>query len=98
SGPAMIRSENGRLAAFVYVDVRGRDIASVVDDLRDAVDQSQLPPGVTASYSGQFEYLSRAAERLAVIGPVTLAIVFALLYLTFRRFDEALLVMASIPF
>jgi Cu(I)/Ag(I) efflux system membrane protein CusA/SilA len=97
-GPSMIRSENGRLAAFVYVDVRGRDIASVVRDLGDAVAQTTLPAGVTASFSGQFEYLARAGERLAVIGPVTLIIVFVLLFLTFRRFDEALIVMASIPF
>ncbi len=97
-GPAMIRSENGRLAAFVYIDVRGRDIASVVSDLQAAVAKAQLPAGVTASYAGQFEYLARAAQRLAVIGPVTLAIVFLLLFLTFRRFDEALIVMASVPF
>lgn len=97
-GPAMIRSENGRLAAFVYVDVRGRDIASVVADLQGAVAKAQLPAGVTASYAGQFEYLARAAQRLAVIGPVTLGIVFLLLFLTFRRFDEALIVMASVPF
>jgi Cu(I)/Ag(I) efflux system membrane protein CusA/SilA len=97
-GPSMIRSENGRLAAFVYIDVRGRDIASVVRDLSEAVSNAKLPTGVTASYSGQFEYLARAGERLAVIGPVTLVIVFLLLYLVFRRFDEALIVMASIPF
>jgi Cu(I)/Ag(I) efflux system membrane protein CusA/SilA len=97
-GPSMIRSENGRLAAFVYVDVRGRDIASVVTDLERAVAAADLPDGVTPSYSGQFEYLARAAQRLAVIGPVTLGIVFLLLFLTFRRLDEALLVMASIPF
>jgi Cu(I)/Ag(I) efflux system membrane protein CusA/SilA len=97
-GPAMIRSENGRLAAFVYVDVRGRDIASVVRDLQGVVAKAQLPAGVTASYSGQFEYLARAAQRLTVIGPVTLGIVLLLLFLTFRRFDEALIVMASVPF
>jgi Cu(I)/Ag(I) efflux system membrane protein CusA/SilA len=97
-GPAMIRSENGRLAAFVYVDVRGRDIASVVRDLEQAVASAMLPAGVTVSYSGQFEFLARAAERLAVIGPLTLAIVFLLLFMTFRSMSEALLVMASIPF
>jgi Cu(I)/Ag(I) efflux system membrane protein CusA/SilA len=97
-GPAMIRSEDGRLASFVYVDVRGRDLASVVHDIQRAVSATDLPEGVTVSYSGQFEYLERAAERLALIGPATLAIVFLLLYLTLRRADEAILVMASLPF
>ncbi|MGH6951666.1 MAG: efflux RND transporter permease subunit [Vitreimonas sp.] len=97
-GPAMIRSEDGRLAAFVYVDVRGRDLASVVRDLQQAVAGQQLPAGVSVAYSGQFEYLRRAAERLAIVGPATLAIIFLLLYATFRRFDEAAIVMASLPF
>jgi Cu(I)/Ag(I) efflux system membrane protein CusA/SilA len=97
-GPSMIRSENGRLASFVYVDVRGRDIASVVADLEATVARLKLPAGVTVAYSGQFEYLARAANRLLVIGPATLAIVLLLLYLTFRRADEALLVMISLPF
>ena len=97
-GPSMIRSENGRLSAFVYVDVRGRDLASVVGDLQRAVAQQQLPAGVSVAYSGQFEYLERAAERLTIVGPATLAIIFLLLYATFRRFDEAAIVMASLPF
>jgi Cu(I)/Ag(I) efflux system membrane protein CusA/SilA len=97
-GPSMIRSENGRLASFVYVDVRGRDLASVVHDIQKAVAATPLPQGVTVSYSGQFEYLRRAAERLSLVGPATLAIIFVLLYLTFRRADEAVLVMASLPF
>ncbi len=97
-GPAMIRSENGRLTAFVYVDVRGRDLASVVADLQDAVARQQLPAGVSVAYSGQFEYLRRAAERLMIVGPATLAIIFLLLFATFRRFDEAAIVMASLPF
>ncbi|HCK84818.1 MAG TPA: CusA/CzcA family heavy metal efflux RND transporter, partial [Hyphomonadaceae bacterium] len=98
-GPAMIRSENGRLSAYVYVDVRGRDLASVVRDLRRALAQRvQLPAGVSVAYSGQFEYLERAAQRLMIVGPATLAIIFALLYFTFRRFDEAAIVMASLPF
>jgi Cu(I)/Ag(I) efflux system membrane protein CusA/SilA len=97
-GPSMIRSENGRLSAFVYVDVRGRDLASVVRDLQRAVAQQELPAGVSVAYSGQFEYLERAAERLAIVGPATLAIIFLLLYATFRRFDEAAIVMASLPF
>jgi Cu(I)/Ag(I) efflux system membrane protein CusA/SilA len=97
-GPSMIRSENGRLSAFVYVDVRGRDLASVVGDLQRAVAGQQLPAGVSVTYSGQFEYLERAAERLMIVGPATLAIIFLLLYATFRRFDEAVIVMASLPF
>jgi Cu(I)/Ag(I) efflux system membrane protein CusA/SilA len=97
-GPAMIRSENGRLSAFVYVDVRGRDLASVVRDLQRAVARQPLPQGVSVAYSGQFEYLQRAAERLAIVGPATIAIIFLLLYATFRRFDEAAIVMASLPF
>jgi Cu(I)/Ag(I) efflux system membrane protein CusA/SilA len=98
-GPAMIRSENGRLSSFVYVDVRGRDLASVVRDLQHAVvGGPPLPVGVSVSYSGQFEYLARAAERLTIVGPATIAIIFLLLYFTFRRFDEALIVMASLPF
>ncbi len=97
-GPAMIRSENGRLSAFVYVDVRGRDLASVVSDLQRAVSEQQLPAGVSVAYSGQFEYLARAAARLALVGPVTIAIIFLLLYFTFHRLDEALIVMASLPF
>jgi Cu(I)/Ag(I) efflux system membrane protein CusA/SilA len=97
-GPSMIRSENGRLSAFVYVDVRGRDLASVVSDLQRAVARQELPAGVSVAYSGQFEYLERATERLAVVGPATLAIIFLLLYATFRRFDEAAIVMASVPF
>jgi copper/silver efflux system protein len=98
-GPAMIRSENGRLSAYVYVDVRGRDLASVVRDLRGTIAGTvELPAGVSVAYSGQFEYLARAAERLALVGPATILIIFLLLYLTFRRFDEALIVMASLPF
>ncbi|MGD9968628.1 MAG: efflux RND transporter permease subunit [Hyphomonadaceae bacterium] len=97
-GPSMIRSENGRLSAFVYVDVRGRDLASVVRDLQRGVAGVELPASVSVAYSGQFEYLERAAERLTIVGPATLAIIFLLLYATFRRFDEAAIVMASLPF
>ena len=98
-GPAMIRSENGRLSAYVYVDARGRDLASVVRDLRSTIAETVvLPAGVSVAYSGQFEYLARAAERLALVGPATILIIFLLLYLTFRRFDDALIVMASLPF
>ncbi len=98
-GPPMLKSENGRPTTWVYVDVRGRDLASVVEDLRQAVDQRvKLSPGVSLSYSGQFEYLQRAADRLKVVVPATLLIIFVLLYVIFRRFDEAGLIMATLPF
>ncbi len=98
-GPPMLKSENGRLSGWVYVDVRGRDLASVVQDLRAAVARDvQLPPGVSLSYSGQYEFLERANARLRVVVPATLLIIFVLLYLTFRRFDEALLLMVTLPF
>jgi Cu(I)/Ag(I) efflux system membrane protein CusA/SilA len=98
-GPPMLKSENGRPTTWVYVDVRGRDLASVVGDLRQAVDrQVRLSPGVSLSYSGQFEYLQRAADRLRIVVPATLLIIFVLLYVTFGRFDEAGLIMATLPF
>ena len=98
-GPPMLKSENGRPTTWVYVDVRGRDLASVVGDLRQAVGQKvRLSPGVSLSYSGQFEYLQRAADRLKIVVPATLLIIFVLLYVIFRRFDEAGLIMATLPF
>ena len=97
--PPMLRSENGRPTTWVYVDVHGRDLASVVGDLQRAVAQQvKLSPGVSIAYAGQFEYLVRAAERLKVVIPATLLIIFVLLYLTFRRFDEAALIMVTLPF
>ncbi|MEP6472681.1 MAG: CusA/CzcA family heavy metal efflux RND transporter, partial [Gemmatimonadota bacterium] len=98
-GPAMLRSENGRPNTWVYVDVQGRDLASVVGDLQKAVAKDvRLSPGVSIAYSGQFEYLQRAAERLKLVVPATLLIIFVLLYVTFGRFDEAALIMATLPF
>ena len=99
SGPPMLRSENGRPSTWIYVDTRGRDLVSVVADLQAAIgEEVDLPPGVSVAYTGQFEYLQRATNRLMVVVPATLAIIFFLLYLTFRRFDEALLIMATLPF
>lgn len=99
SGPPMLRSENGRPSTWIYVDTRGRDLVSVVADLQAAIGREvDLPPGVSVAYTGQFEYLERATNRLMVVVPATLAIIFFLLYLTFRRFDEALLIMATLPF
>jgi len=98
-GPPMLKSENGRPTTFVYVDVRGRDLSSVVADLQRAVAKDVRPvAGVTISYSGQFEYLQRAVERLKIVVPATLLIIFVLLYVTFRRFDEAALIMGALPF
>jgi Cu(I)/Ag(I) efflux system membrane protein CusA/SilA len=98
-GPPMLKTENGRPSTWVYVDVRGRDLSSVVADLQKAVaTQVKLSPGVSIAYSGQFEYLQRAIERLKLVVPATLLIIFVLLYLTFGRFDEAALIMATLPF
>ncbi|MGE4335893.1 MAG: efflux RND transporter permease subunit [Pigmentiphaga sp.] len=98
-GPPMLKSENARPTGWVYVDVRGRDLASVVADLRAAVTgKVKLQPGMSLAYSGQFEYMERANARLKLVVPATLLIVFVLLYLTFRRFDDALLIMATLPF
>jgi Cu(I)/Ag(I) efflux system membrane protein CusA/SilA len=98
-GPPMLKSENARPAGWVYVDVRDRDLASVANDLRRAVTaQVTLAPGMSVAYSGQFESLERANARLKLVVPATLAIVFVLLFLTFGRLDEALLIMATLPF
>lgn len=98
-GPPMLKTENGRPSTWVYVDVRGRDLSSVVHDLQRAVAKDvKLSSGVSVAYSGQFEYLQRATERLKIVVPATLAIIFLLLYLTFGRFDEAALIMATLPF
>ncbi|GLZ87438.1 cation transporter [Metapseudomonas resinovorans] len=98
-GPPMLKSENARPSGWVYIDVRGRDIASVVADLRQVVsEQVKLQPGMSLAYSGQFEFLERANARLKLVVPATLLIIFVLLYLTFARFDEAFLIMATLPF
>ena len=98
-GPPMLKSENARLSGWVYVDVRGRDLRSAVRNMQEAVAANvDLPPGYSISWSGQFEYLERATARLKVAVPFTLLIIFVLLYLTFRRYDEALLIMAALPF
>ena len=98
-GPPMLKSENARLSGWVYVDIRGRDLSSAVRDMQQAVAQEvRIPAGYTISWSGQFEFLERATARLKFVVPATLLIVFVLLYLTLRRFDEALLIMASLPF
>ena len=98
-GPPMLRSENGRLSGWIYVDIRGRDLARAVRDMQEAVARDvKVPAGYSISWSGQFEFLARAAAKLKVVVPATLAIIFVLLYLTFRRFDEAGLILATLPF
>ncbi|MGY2924304.1 copper/silver efflux system protein [Ewingella americana] len=99
SGPTMVKTENARLSGLVYIDANSRDVTSVVEKLRHAVDQQlQLPPGVSVEYAGQFEYLQHAVQRLKLVVPATLAIIFLLLYLIFRRVEEALLLMFTLPF
>ena len=98
-GPTTIRTENGQLAAYIFVDIRDRDLGGYVADAQKAVAASvQLPPGYYVTWSGQFEYLQRAEARLRIVVPVTLLIIFLLLYLNFRRLTETLIVMLSLPF
>jgi copper/silver efflux system protein len=98
-GPPMLKSENARLSGWVYVDIRGRDLLSAVRDMQQAVARDvKLPPGYSVSWSGQFEYLERATAKLKIVAPATLLIIFVLLYLTFGRFAEALLIMTTLPF
>ncbi|MDO8776922.1 MAG: efflux RND transporter permease subunit [Burkholderiaceae bacterium] len=98
-GPPMLRSENARLSGWVYVDIRGRDLLSAVQDMQKAVAQQvKLSPGYSISWSGQFEYLERATAKLKVVVPFTLLIIFVLLYLTFSSFGEAVLIMVALPF
>jgi Cu(I)/Ag(I) efflux system membrane protein CusA/SilA len=98
-GPPMLRSENARLAGWVYIDIRGRDLRGAVLDMQRVVSEKvQLPAGYSISWSGQFEFLERATAKLKIVVPFTLLIIFVLLYLTFKRFDEAALIMAALPF
>ena len=99
AGPPMLRSENGRPATWVYIDGRGRALTDIVGDLQRAVAAKvKLPAGISVAYTGQFEFLQRATERLKIVVPATLLIIFALLYATFRRWSEAALIMATLPF
>ena len=98
-GPPMLRSENARLSGWVYVDVRGRDLRSVVHAMQAVVaEEVSMPAGYAVSWSGQFEYLERATQRLKLVVPATLAVIFVLLYLLFRSATNAMLVMAAVPF
>lgn len=98
-GATSIRTENGELAVYIFVDTVGRDLGGYVRDAQNAIAQSiKLPAGYRVAWSGQFEYLERAEARLKLVVPVTLAIIFLLLYLNFRRLTETFIVMLSLPF
>jgi Cu(I)/Ag(I) efflux system membrane protein CusA/SilA len=98
-GAPAIRTENALLSAYIFVDIRERDIGGYVAEARKAVnDKVKFPPGYYIAWSGQFEYMERAIEKLKVVVPVTLLLIFLLLYLNFRRLTETLIVMLSVPF
>ncbi|EJW10801.1 Cobalt-zinc-cadmium resistance protein CzcA [Rhodovulum sp. PH10] len=98
-GPSAIRTENAQLVVYIYVDMRDRDIGGYVADAKRAVaEQVQFPPGYFVGWSGQFEYMERASARLKIVVPVTILIIFLLLYLNFRRITESVIVMLSVPF
>jgi Cu(I)/Ag(I) efflux system membrane protein CusA/SilA len=98
-GPTTIRTENAQLASYIYVDIRDRDLGGYVADAQRAVQASiQFPPGYFVMWSGQYEYLERAMARLKIVVPVTLLIIFLLLYLNFRSITETMIVMLSLPF
>jgi len=97
-GPDMIRSENARLSGWIYVDFRDRDIGTYVAEARRAVtERVKLPPGYTLVWSGQYEYLQRAIERLTIVVPFTIAIILLLLYLNFRNSMEVLIIVTTLP-
>ncbi|MXW53753.1 MAG: efflux RND transporter permease subunit [Gammaproteobacteria bacterium] len=98
-GPPVIKSENARPTGWLYVDILGRDLGSYVAEAREVVaNEVDLPPNYSLQWSGQYEYLVRAQQRLAIMGPLTLAIVLLLLYLNFRRIAEVFLIIGTIPF
>jgi Cu(I)/Ag(I) efflux system membrane protein CusA/SilA len=100
-GPGMIRDENGLLSGYVYVDVAGRDLGSYVDEARRLVHEqveSHLPPGYSLSWSGQYEYLQRVRQRLTLVVPITIFIVFLLLYLNTKSVAKTLIVFLAVPF
>ena len=97
-GPPVIKSENARLNGWTYVDITGRDLGSYVAEAQQVVaDALQLPAGYSLVWSGQYEYMVRAKERLSVVGPLTLAIIVLLLYINFRRFAEVAIIMGTLP-
>ena len=98
-GPPMLKSENARLSNWIYVDLRGRDLKSAVEEMQQRVTREViLPQGVSLAWSGQFEYLERATAKLKIVLPVTLIIIFVLLWLTFKRIPDVLIIMGTLPF
>lgn len=98
-GPPMLKSENARLSDWIYVDIRGRDLKSAVDEMQSEVGKRvRLPEGISLTWSGQYEYLERATAKLKIVLPFTLMIIFILLYVTFSRVKDALLIMGTLPF
>ena len=98
-GPPVIKSENARPSGWLFVDIVGRDLGSYVAEAREVVKQTvDLPPGYALNWTGQYEYLLRAQQRLSVIGPLTLGIVIVLLFFAFRRFSDVLLIIVTLPF
>jgi len=99
TGPSMIRNEDAQLSGYVYVDMTGRDIGSYVEEAkRKVAEQVQIPTGYTLSWSGQYEYMQRAKERLIYVVPLTILIIFVLLYLNFQSVAKSLIVLLSVPF
>ena len=99
TGAPVIRTENALLSAYIYVDIRDRDIGGYVREAQQAVrDNVKFPPGMYVTWSGQFEYLERAVDKLKIVVPLTLLIIFVLLYLSLKRGAETLIVMLSVPF
>ena len=98
-GPPMLKSENARLSDWIYVDIRGRDLKSAVDQMQREVSENvKLPEGISLTWSGQYEYLERATAKLKIVLPFTLMIIFILLYVTFGQVKDALLIMGTLPF
>src|SRR5690606_26708270 len=98
-GPTSIRTEDGQLVVYIFVDIRDRDLGGYVAEARKAVaDAVRMPAGYYVAWSGQFEYLERAAKRLQIVVPATLLLIFLLLYLNFSRIGDTLIVMLSLPF
>ena len=98
-GPPMLKSENARLSDWIYVDIRGRDLKSAVDEMQSEVGKRvRLPEGISLTWSGQYEYLERATAKLKIVLPFTLMIIFILFYVTFSRVKDALLIMGTLPF
>ena len=99
NGPAMIRSENARPSGWVFVDIQGRDLGGYVSEAKERIETDlELPPGYSLGWSGQYEYLERAVERLKLVVPLTLAIIVLLLYLNFRNARDVLLILGTLPF